>query len=98
MLAFYGRTAWLFSPRRLVRQFAVLGKRGASWPGLSRPSRLGTHCALLSGMPATSAGMTAEIGAAYAENARKVSSLRNLNRMARARPTTAWLDRRQSTS
>jgi hypothetical protein len=29
-----------------------------SWPGLTRPSRLGTHCALLSGITGTSPVMT----------------------------------------
>src|SRR5262249_52363247 len=39
-----------------------------SWPGLSLPSRLGTHCAHLSGMRGSSPRMTAEFGATYLEN------------------------------
>ena len=52
-------TAILFFKRSVIDRILQMSSWRSSWPGLSRPSRLGgQRCAPLSGMPATSAGMT----------------------------------------
>jgi hypothetical protein len=48
---------------RLDSLFSWMTNLSTSWPGLSRPSCLGWHCALLIEMRGSSPRMTPEIGA-----------------------------------